>query len=440
MSETDQNASSERIIIFSRYPTSGTTKTRLIPALGADGAALLQQQMTEHTVRQVKRLRSDLQIDFRFTGGDAAAFRHWLGDEIHYQPQGEGDLGDRLTRSIHAAFVSGAQRVVTLGIDCPELDTAGLQRAFEQLQTHDVMLGPAEDGGYYLIGLRRFVPELFQHINWSTETVLRETVEVAQRLGLAIALLDPLPDVDRPDDLPVWQRVAAQFPPALTAQLSIIIPTLNEAPQIGSLLTQLQQTPGLDIIVADGGSVDDTVEIAHAAGVKVIVVQGGRSQQLNQGAAIAQGEIVLFLHADTQLPNGFSQWVRQTLSDPQVVIGAFELHIESCLPSVRWVERGVHWRSRWLKLPYGDQALFLWRSQFERLGGFRDMPIMEDFELVQRSRQLGTIRIVPAAVTTSGRRWEKLGVWQTTLMNQVMVLGYFLGISPQRLAQWYRKR
>jgi rSAM/selenodomain-associated transferase 2 len=220
--------------------------------------------------------------------------------------------------------------------------------------------------------------------------------------------------------------------------ISIIIPVLNEAKQLPKLLDIQNAASGVEIIVVDGGSQDETVEIALTKGVKVIQSEAGRAIQMNTGAAIATGDILLFLHADTQLPDQFDRMIRETVSNPATIAGAFELKIASDLPGLRWIERGVNWRSRYLQMPYGDQALFLRRNTFETFKGFPELPIMEDFELVRTLRQHGIISIVPASVITSGRRWQKLGVLRTTLINQLVILAYFLGVSPYRIRQWYR--
>lgn len=225
--------------------------------------------------------------------------------------------------------------------------------------------------------------------------------------------------------------------------ISIIIPVLNEAQMIKSTIQRLQENSRLkiEIIVVDGGSQDDTAVIVQQLGVKMINVPGGgRGIQMNAGAKIAQGEILLFLHGDSQLPAKFADLIVQTLKSPGIIAGAFELRIDSNNSSLRWVEIFVKLRSHLWSLPYGDQAIFMTKQVFEDLGGFLNLPIMEDFELVQRLKRQGKIAIAPAAVITSARRWQKLGVWQTTLINQFIILGYYLGISPLKLRDFYRGR
>ncbi|MBD2434923.1 MULTISPECIES: TIGR04283 family arsenosugar biosynthesis glycosyltransferase [Fischerella] len=224
-----------------------------------------------------------------------------------------------------------------------------------------------------------------------------------------------------------------------SATISIIIPTLNEAKNIKAALASTQPSTHVEIIVVDGGSQDETVTIAESFGVKVILAATGRAKQMNVGAAIANGEILLFLHADTCLPLGFDVMVREALAQPGVVAGAFALRIGAELPSLRVVEWGVNVRSRFLQMPYGDQAIFLTRKIFNHVGGFPELPIMEDFEIMRRLRSLGKITIIPVPIITSARRWLKKGIWQTTLMNQIVIIAYFLGISPQRIRSWYRQ-
>lgn len=223
--------------------------------------------------------------------------------------------------------------------------------------------------------------------------------------------------------------------------VSVIIPVLNEAESIQSVLQFLQSVPAessIEVIVVDGGSQDRTVELAMAVGVKVLKAQGGRAMQMNAGARTATGKILLFLHADTRLPDRFIPLVQQTLAQPKTIAGAFELAIVGQERGLRWIEWTVKWRSRLFQLPYGDQAIFLKAETFAQLGGFAELPIMEDFELVRRLRPYGRITIVPASVLTSGRRWKTLGIVRTTLINQIVIVAYFLGVSPARIAAWYR--
>lgn len=234
----------------------------------------------------------------------------------------------------------------------------------------------------------------------------------------------------------------ANGPPETTPKplISVIIPVLNEAAHLPRTLAPLTHLPDLEVIVVDGGSHDNTPAIAQALKARVIASKPGRSHQMNQGAQVATGSILLFLHADTQLPPQFDVLVRQTLGQPQVVAGAFGLKINGGAWGLRLVEWGVAVRSRWGQLPYGDQALFLKATVFEAIGGFPELPIMEDFELIRQLRRQGRIAIAPATVLTSDRRWHTMGICRTTLINQVIIVGYLLGVSPTQLAGWYHQQ
>jgi rSAM/selenodomain-associated transferase 2 len=158
---------------------------------------------------------------------------------------------------------------------------------------------------------------------------------------------------------------------------------------------------------------------------------------MNAGAGEAYGEILLFLHADTRLPRKWANLVRAELDKPGVAVGAFSLRFDE---TARWsqaIERLANFRSRRLNMPYGDQAIFIRADLFRRMGGFLEMPIMEDFEFMRRVRKQGRISIIPEPVVTSARRWRESGVCWTTAVNQVVIMGYFLGVSPHLLARLY---
>ena len=221
--------------------------------------------------------------------------------------------------------------------------------------------------------------------------------------------------------------------------ISIIIPALNESATICRTLSSLKEADNLEMIVVDGGSRDNTTALAGSYGAKVIQTEPCKAIQMNAGAAAARGDILVFLHADTLMPGSFKYQIVSALSQKGVAAGAFRLAIDSTRTGIRFIEGMAYLRSRYLRLPYGDQALFMKKALFEEIGGFPEMPIMEDFILVRRLKRRGKIVIVPESVKTSARRWLHLGIFKAWLINQLIVTAYYLRISPNRLSRWYRR-
>ena len=221
--------------------------------------------------------------------------------------------------------------------------------------------------------------------------------------------------------------------------ISIIIPALNEELQIIRCIDSIR-SEGFSgqIIVADGDSSDWTRELALSrAGVEVIDSPRGRGAQMNAGAAAATGDILLFLHADTVLEQGWSKELFSVLDGQSAVGGAFRFSIDNPLPKYRLVEAWVHMRCRLFRLPYGDQAIFIRRSVFRELGGYKEMPLMEDVDIVRRMKKQGKIVVLGHKAVTSGRRWVSRGLLKTALINQMTMLMYLIGFSPERLARFY---
>ena len=221
--------------------------------------------------------------------------------------------------------------------------------------------------------------------------------------------------------------------------ISIVLPVLNEAQHIESTLTCLAplRERGVEVIVADGGSDDDTVARVTALADVIVQAPRGRARQMNAGAAVAGGKILLFLHADTLLPPDADRFVQQALIEGGVW-GRFDVRILGRHPMLRVVAALMNWRSRLTGIATGDQALFMWREAFERVGGFPDQPLMEDIEMSRRLGVLGAPVCLRQAAATSGRRWESRGVWRTIVLMWWLRWRYWRGDSPQRLAKAYR--
>jgi rSAM/selenodomain-associated transferase 1 len=197
----------QSLIIFTRYPEVGKTKTRLIPVIGAEKAANLQRRMTELTLKTAEelKLRLALNIYIYFAGGNLNLMKKWLGKNWLFYPQSEGDLGQKMYSALIDSFARKNQASIIIGIDCPTLNMEILTRAFQKIKNYDLVIGKADDGGYYLIGLNQPRLDLFTNINWGTSRVFEQTITIAKELNLSIYNLPILRDIDRPEDLQFYQ-------------------------------------------------------------------------------------------------------------------------------------------------------------------------------------------------------------------------------------------
>ncbi len=428
-------AESAHLIVFGRYPRVGMTKTRLIPALGPAGAAALQKRLAEKTVATARQaaMRIGARLVFCHDGGNAHQLCQWLGGRpIRYLAQTTGDLGRRMHLAMQRAFDVGARRVVLVGTDIPGLTTELLEEAFSALHESHLVFGPSIDGGYWLVGMAK-PANIFADIVWSRPDVLERSLALARKKGMTSHMLAPLNDLDTPDDL-AREWGSDHVPPPY---LSVIIPTIDEAQQMPRTLAAAA-SPDAEIIVSDGGSTDRTVQIASSLDARIVAGRPGRAGQQNRGAAAARGEVLLFLHADTQLPRNYVDHVFETLMDRRTRLGAFRFATDIHTPAMRCIAFCTNLRAGWLNLPYGDQGLFLRQRDFAAVGGFPDVPLAEDLYLVRRMARHGRIAMAPAAAVTSGRRWQRLGPMRTTLINTILAVGILAGVAPGRLAPLYR--
>jgi rSAM/selenodomain-associated transferase 2 len=223
----------------------------------------------------------------------------------------------------------------------------------------------------------------------------------------------------------------------MSVPLSVIIPALDEEQRIGSAIDSAFAAGAEEVIVCDGGSRDATVAVAEARGARVIQSEPMRSRQLNQGAEAARFDCIAFLHADTALPPGAGEAICSALHDG-VVFGGFRIDFTERALRLRVAAAMINLRTFFSRCPWGDQAQFIHRETFLRDGGFRQMPLLEDYELAVRMRRRGRTRVLPLRVKTSGRRFLQKGVWRTAALNWRIIVAYRLGADVARLARLYR--
>ena len=222
-------------------------------------------------------------------------------------------------------------------------------------------------------------------------------------------------------------------PPALS--ISVIIPMLNEEAVIGGSVRSAREAD--EVIVVDGGSTDRGRAVAEASGAKVLRSTKGRGRQLSAGADLAAGEVLLFLHADTVLPAGFSCAIADALAARGAVWGRFDLRFDEAGPVLRMIARLISWRSRLSRVATGDQAIFVRRQAFEAVGGIREPELFEDIDLCRRLKRYGPMAIPAVPVVTSARRWRVDGLWSTTFLMWTLKMLYLAGVPASRLKRFY---
>lgn len=432
-----------RLIVLTRYPVLGRVKSRIAAELGVEAALALHRELAEHVVRRARavELAGDVDLEIRLADGSAADGRRWLGHRLRVRPQSAGTLGDRLAEALRTAVSEGAPAAIAIGSDCPDVGGPIIREAIAHLDRAPIVLGPAEDGGYYLVGVRADVSEavavaLFEQIPWGTSAALAVTRARLSALDVYPALLPTLADIDRPADARRWEARRREEH-TTGSRVSVVVPALDEEANVAEAVGSARAAGAHEVVVADGGSTDATVARAEEAGATVVHAPRGRAVQMNAGAAHASGDALLFLHADTALPPDACAQAARVLEDHRAVGGAFDYSAGSETERLdRFVSAVGRLRYAIFRLPYGDQAIFVRRSVFEDLDGFPELPVMEDYEFALRLKRLGGLGRAPGAIRTSARAWRERGVIGATAREMATIAGYRLGIDPSQLARW----
>lgn len=456
------------VLVFLKVPQKVRVKTRLAQVLDRTTVEALYQNFVCDLLDLLERGRRNVVLCF-FPGHAQQQVREWLGNGYPLLPQRGNHLGERMANAFRDAFDSGFERVLLMGTDFPDLPADIIDEAFGRLPACDAVIGPAQDGGYYLIGFNSntFVPSIFDDMAWGSATVFKNTLAVFEKNGSAFHVLPAWRDIDTYEDLLLFaanlHRGKSAAPRTVAflkrldlgphgpgsaknrtvkRRLSVIIPVLNEAGIINDLIDRLLGLDfdgDLEIIVSDGDARGTTVGGIDRPGVIAMTGSKGRGCQMNRGASAASGEVLLFLHADTFLSPDSLDLIFETLEREGVCGGAFDLGIRSDRTAFRLIEFAASVRSRLTRVPYGDQAIFIKKHFFDQIGGFKDIPIMEDVEFMQRIRKAGLkIGFVRRKAMTAPRRWQKEGIARCTLRNWTLRTLYHLGASPQKLSKFYR--
>ena len=425
------------LILFAKTPVAGQVKTRIGAEVGLEQAAKIYETMLE-TILAASSGDSRWQRLVALTPESDAAW--FAGRNLPFIRQQGQTIGERMGNALNEGFRQGAAQVVVIGSDIPELGSAEIAAAFSRLDTEPAVVGPSIDGGFYLFGATRQVGQqavrvLLAEIPWSTPQVLTSVHSLCRQQSLPLFQLPPKRDIDTYDDWLDYQAASA----ATDIAVSIIVPTLNEELYLADCLRSLEH-PCCERIVVDGGSSDNTLQIARQAGVRTLRCPvANRGRQLNAGAAVARGKILLFFHADSRMPTGGIASMLSAMQDPRLIGGGFDLGFFPPEPFYRFLAFGANLFCRMTRMIFGDRGMFLRTDRFCQLGGFPETAIMEDAALSTSMRRAGKIAILPEVVETSARKYANETKLQAMYRTMWAYAAYRLGVSPETIkAGYYR--
>jgi uncharacterized protein len=434
--------SKKAVILFMRYPEPGSVKTRLASSVGLEEAARVYEKLARRTLgvaADLKRKRPEVDLFIFFYPPDKILELEgaYPGPWRFIRQQGL-HLGERMEEAILKVLACGYSDVLLVGTDLADLELEDFTEAFLATENGCAALGPAADGGFYLIGLNRPCPEVFQLESWGTREIFTRTQQLLLNSGFMVKRLKERRDVDRPEDLSLIKRK-----PWFSASLSIIIPTLGSIEHLTPFLQSLQKQiwPDDEIILAQAEK--DHPPTAHLDPRQItpqilsVRAPQGRGLQLNRGAAMAKGTLLFFLHDDSKPPHNFAYSIRKICEEPAMSLGCFQLAFSPPNPLLNGIAKWANYRTRIFGLPYGDQGLFCRRDRYEKAGGFRKPYLMEDVHFVSCCRRLGQLMVLPDSIVTSSERYIRIGVLRASLRNHLTMLLYHLGVDDRRLYRFY---
>lgn len=436
------------LIIFTRIPIPGKTKTRMMPYLQAQGCAALHTCFLKDIRRECEKTGYDIFVYYA-PEGEKHLLVSILGVDKQYREQ-EGDgLGIRMFTAVREVLAEGYDTCLLIGTDVPELDAGILTAAVSKLRTKDVVFGPTRDGGYYLVGMKRPYAEVFAGQTYGHGSVLQNTAAHLREKGILVGCVQTLQDMDRPEDLSDYRRrMKEQAGLRGTAtgrwllrnvKISVIIPVYNEEKTIAHIMEQLRPLRSrCEIIFVDGQSTDRTKTLIGEE-FRVIECPKGRAVQMNKGAACSTGDVLLFLHCDSELPEKPLEEMRYVMRAYRAGCFGIGFHSKNFFMFTCRIISNI--RARAGRLMFGDQGIFIERELFFEVGGFPQIPVMEDYQFSMDLKAKGIIPgMTPHRIYTSDRRFphgtkDKLKLmWRMNRLRK----WYRDGIPAARLAEYYR--
>ena len=436
------------IIIFTRVPEPGKTKTRMMPHLSPVQCARLHTCFLKDIVTECRDSGADVFVSYT-PEEERKTLKKILGEAKGWISQTGEHLGERMYRAMKEVLDRKYDSCLLIGADVPELKAKSLKKAFALLETKDVVFGKTTDGGYYLAGMKRPVKEAFSLDAYGHGKVLEETVLEIEAAGFSVGFTDTLSDMDTPGDLRGYRKrmledvrlkeSAAGRYLAKISKISIIIPIYNESRTIEKMQSQLLPLLGkCEILFVDGGSTDDTLEKISPR-FQVIRSEKGRARQMNRGAEQSTGDILFFLHCDSELPDHPLERIRKVMRDHRAGCFGIAFHSRNFFMFTCRVISNHRIKDR--RVMFGDQGIFLDRDLFFEAGKFPEIPIMEDYQFSLTLKEMGVkLGMADRRIYTSDRRFPKGTIPKLKLMWRMNRLRkmYRDQEDIEKIAQMYR--
>lgn len=436
------------IIIFTRVPAAGQTKTRMMPYLSPQECRELHCCFLRDIAVSCRKVKADLFVCYT-PEGQADELKNIFGDAAGYFPQEGESLGERMENGIRRVLKRGYHACVLIGTDIPEIRDGDFRQAFAVLEKCDVVFGPTADGGYYLVGMKALHREVFDGQSYGHGSVLANTVQALAAAQLSVGHIRMLHDLDTKEDLCGYRERMREFPELQRTEtgryllkklkISVIVPIYNEEKTIEALLGQLRPLRrSCEILLVDGGSTDRTLQLITPE-FRVIHSPKGRANQMNLGAKKSQGDVLFFLHCDSELPKRPLAEIRLVMKDYRA--GCFGIAFHS-RHFFMWTCRVIsNHRIKDRKVMFGDQGIFMTRELFFQAGMFPELPIMEDYQLSLTLKEMGVkLGIAKHRIYTSDRRFPKKTIPMLRVMWKMNRLRkmYRDGVPVERIADMYR--
>ena len=449
------------IILFTRTPTPGKAKTRLQPFLTGEECSELQKAFIQDIYSMLRDIDAEIAVCHTNDGSISEISILAPDADLYFEQNGES-LGDRMHNAFCHLFSIGYRRCILIGSDVPLLHKQVINEAFLLLENHDIVIGPTEDGGYYLIGMMEPCKEVFSLQEYGVSTVLEKTMAAAASLSKKTAIGPAAMDIDTPEDLLRLAEILKDAPPdkcietratiekfsILNSQfsicsakqaISVIIPIYNESSNIDKLLElKASLEHNCEILIVDGGSTDGTIERLEENGFSVKhSPKKGRANQMNYGASLASGDVLWFVHADSKLPPNALALMQEVL-ERDYKIGCFHLRFDSKNLLMYINALFSNMRVRFRNIAFGDQGIFIRKDLFNQIGGFAPIPLMEDYRLSLDITKKGyKIGMAKGKITTSERRYTQGGRWKTIRLMWSLQRKFRRGDDIEEIAGMY---